>query len=41
LLVAGKAASLKEGVPMARASIDSGQALARLNLLRALSPLTA
>ncbi|MEI6797596.1 MAG: anthranilate phosphoribosyltransferase [Pseudomonadota bacterium] len=41
LLVAGKAASLKEGVPMARASIDSGQALARLNLLRGLSPLTA
>ena len=41
LLVAGKAASLKEGVPMARASIDSGQALARLNLLRVLSPLTA
>lgn len=41
LLVAGKAASLKEGVPMARASIDSGQALARLNLLRAISPLSA
>lgn len=41
LLVAGKATSLKEGVPMARASIDSGQALARLNLLRAISPLTA
>jgi len=40
LLVAGKATSLKEGVPMARAAIDSGQALARLNLLRAISPLT-
>ncbi len=41
LLVAGKATSLKEGVSMARAAIDSGQALARLNLLRAISPLTA
>jgi anthranilate phosphoribosyltransferase len=40
LLVAGKAPSLKEGVPMARAAIDSGQALARLNQLRAISPLT-
>ncbi len=41
LLVACKAPSLKEGVPMARAAIDSGQALARLNLLRAISPLAA
>jgi anthranilate phosphoribosyltransferase len=39
LLVAGKVASLSEGVAMARDSIDSGQALARLNKLRQISPL--
>ena len=39
LLVAGKAGDLKEGVGLARASIDSGQALARLNTLRTISPL--
>ena len=39
LLVAGKAGDLKEGVGLARASIDSGQALARINILRQISPL--
>ena len=39
LLVAGKAGDLKEGVGLARASIDSGQALARLNTLRTISPI--
>lgn len=41
LLVAGKAADLKQGVALASQSIDSGQALARLNSLRQISPLTA
>jgi anthranilate phosphoribosyltransferase len=39
LLVAGKVASLSDGVALARDSIDSGQALARLNKLRQISPL--
>jgi anthranilate phosphoribosyltransferase len=39
LLVAGKVDDLIEGVGLARASIDSGQALARLNTLRQISPL--
>ena len=39
LLVAGKVGDLKEGVGLARASIDSGQALARINILRRSSPL--
>lgn len=38
LLVAGKAADLKEGAALARASIDSGQALARINALRRITP---
>lgn len=41
LLVAGKVGDLIEGVGLARASIDSGQALARLNTLRQISPLPA
>ena len=41
LLVAGKAGDLIDGVGLARASIDSGQALARLNILRQISPLPA
>ena len=39
LLVAGKVGDLKDGVDLARVSIDSGQALARLNTLRTISPL--
>jgi anthranilate phosphoribosyltransferase len=39
LLVAGKVGALKDGVNLARVSIDSGQALARLNTLRTISPL--
>jgi anthranilate phosphoribosyltransferase len=41
LLVVGKVGDLIEGVGLARASIDSGQALARLNTLRQISPLPA
>lgn len=40
LLVAGKAATLKEGAERARASIDSGAAQARIDALRRISPLT-
>ncbi len=39
LLVAGNASDLKSGVEMARASIDSGAALGKINALRAISPL--
>ena len=41
LVVADVATDLKDGVDRARVSIDSGQALARLNKLRQISPLTA
>jgi anthranilate phosphoribosyltransferase len=37
LLAAGKAADLADGVALARASIDSGRALAALDALAALS----
>lgn len=39
LLVAGKVNDLKSGVELARASIDSGAALGKINALRALTPL--
>ncbi len=39
LLVAGKAQDLKEGVTLARTSIDSGAALARIDALRRITPL--
>lgn len=39
LLVAGKAADLKDGVEMARASIDSGAARARIEALRKITPI--
>ncbi len=39
LLVAGKAQDLKEGVALARTSIDSGAALARIDTLRRITPL--
>ncbi len=39
LLVAGKAADLKEGVALARTSIDSGAALARIDTLRRITPI--
>ena len=38
LVVAGKAGDLKEGVAMARESIDSGAAKAKLDLLKAAAP---
>ncbi|WP_092890704.1 anthranilate phosphoribosyltransferase [Roseicitreum antarcticum] len=41
LLVAGRANSLREGVAMARDSIDSGAARAKVQALAALSPLPA
>lgn len=40
LLIAGKATSLKEGVALARTSIDSGAALARIEALRGITPAT-
>lgn len=40
LLVAGKAVTLKEGVEMARISIDSGAARARIEALRMITPIT-
>ena len=39
LLVAGKVNDLKSGIELARASIDSGAALGKINALRALTPL--
>ncbi|MGV8987428.1 MAG: anthranilate phosphoribosyltransferase [Cypionkella sp.] len=38
LLVAGKAASLKDGVDLARHSIDSGEAQGRIDILRRITP---
>lgn len=40
LLVAGKVETLKDGTELARASIDSGAAQARIDALRRISPIT-